>query len=195
MRTETKLRIAGLVDDSITDGPGLRLAVFSQGCLHRCRGCHNPATHDPGGGYEVDVAAILAALDANPLLDGITLTGGEPFLQAFPLAELARGVKRRGLSVWTYTGYRWEELMEEIGRGNAGFAELLKHTDVLVDGRHEQEARSLSLSFRGSSNQRLVDVPRSLTTARVVELYTQNSRANYRYTFLTPIPKASTISR
>jgi anaerobic ribonucleoside-triphosphate reductase activating protein len=165
-----RVRVAGLVNDSITDGSGLRLAVFSQGCLHCCRDCHNPATHDPGGGYETDTATILAALDANPLLDGITLTGGEPFLQAFPMARLAWAAKRRDLSVWVYTGYRWEELMEEIGRGNAGFAELLGYTDVLVDGRYEQELRSFSLPFRGSSNQRLIDVPRSLAAARVVEV-------------------------
>jgi anaerobic ribonucleoside-triphosphate reductase activating protein len=165
-----KIRIAGLVNDSITDGPGLRLSVFSQGCPHHCRGCHNPATHDSGGGHETDGASILATLDANPLLDGLTLTGGEPFLQASPLAELARETRRRGLSVWIYTGYRWEELMEEIGEGNEGFAKLLEHTDVLVDGRYEEALRSLSLLFRGSSNQRLIDVPQSLRTGHVVEL-------------------------
>ncbi|MDR1378070.1 MAG: anaerobic ribonucleoside-triphosphate reductase activating protein [Synergistaceae bacterium] len=165
-----KVRIAGLVNDSITDGSGLRLSVFSQGCPHFCRGCHNPATHDPGGGHETDVTAILAVLDANPLLDGITLTGGEPFFQVSPMAKLAEETQRRGFSVWTYTGYRWEELMEKIEKGNAGFAKLLKHTDVLVDGRYESKLRSLSLPFRGSSNQRLIDVARSLATGSVIEL-------------------------
>ena len=112
------MRIANWISDSIVDGPGLRLTVFTQGCPHRCPGCHNPETWDPAGGREVPLEELEALLAADPLLQGLTLSGGEPFLQAGDCASLARRARRRGLDVWTYTGYRYEDLAEA---GRAGF--------------------------------------------------------------------------
>ena len=109
------MRIANLISDSIVDGPGLRLTVFTQGCPHRCPGCQNPETHDPSGGREVSVAELAAELDKNPLLQGLTLSGGDPFFQAEECAALAREAKARGLDVWTYTGYTYEAL-QRTGR-------------------------------------------------------------------------------
>lgn len=154
-----KLRVAGIVDDSITDGPGIRAAVFVQGCPHGCPGCHNPESHDPSGGQEMSVGDILRRIGGNPLLSGITLTGGEPMCQAAPLAALAAGAKELGLEVAVYTGYTWQELIEEQ---DAARMALLALTDVLVDGRFLQDRRSLELKFRGSSNQRVIDVQASL---------------------------------
>ena len=106
------IRINGIVNDSIVDGPGLRLAVFVQGCSHRCPGCHNPQTHDPQGGAVRDTGEVIRLMDANPLLDGITLSGGEPFEQAAACLALARAARERGLSVWAYSGYTLEALQQ-----------------------------------------------------------------------------------
>ena len=161
-----KLRIAGIANDSIVDGPGLRLTVFTQGCPHRCPGCHNPQTHDFSGGSEGDTAEIIAKMRKNPLLDGVTLSGGEPFCQPEACAEIARAARELGLNVWSYSGYTFEELLQ----GTEAQKELLRELDVLVDGRFELEKRSLECKFRGSSNQRLVNVPASLQEGRAVEL-------------------------
>ncbi len=154
---EPMLRIASLVDDSIVDGPGLRLTVFTQGCFHNCRGCHNPHTHAPNGGRLESLANILQRYAENPLLSGITLSGGEPFLQAAPLAELAARVHELGGDVVTYTGFRFEDLVCGSGASLPGAADLLEATDILVDGPYIEAQRSLELLFRGSSNQRLLD--------------------------------------
>ena len=159
------MRIAGTVSESIVDGPGLRLTVFTQGCPHRCPGCHNPQTHDPEGGSWADTEDILAAAAENPLLDGITLSGGDPFLQPVPCLALAEGAHKIGLNVWTYTGYTWEALLEE---NDAEKLALLKETDVLVDGPFLLAERSLELRFCGSRNQRLIDVKKSLAEDKVV---------------------------
>jgi len=166
----SKLRLAGIVKESIVDGPGLRLAMFAQGCPHKCRGCHNPETHPFEGGSEYTVSQILDMAVANPLLDGLTLSGGEPFAQAEAFGELARGAQARGLSVWTYTGYVWEELAGITGEKQEGIDLLLRNTDVLVDGRYEESKRDYTLRFRGSSNQRMIDVTKSLEGGKVVEL-------------------------
>ena len=147
------------------DGPGLRLTIFTQGCLHHCPGCHNPQTHDPEGGSWADTEDILAAAAENPLLDGITLSGGDPFLQPVPCLALAEGAHKIGLNVWTYTGYTWEALLEE---NDAEKLALLKETDVLVDGPFLLAERSLELRFCGSRNQRLIDVKKSLAEDKVV---------------------------
>ena len=162
-----KLRIAGIANDSIVDGPGLRLTVFTQGCPHRCPGCHNPQTHDFSGGNEGDTADIIAKIKRNPLLDGVTLSGGEPFCQPEACAEIALAARDAGLNVWSYSGYTFEELCEQ---GTEAQRALLMELDVLVDGRFELAKRSLECRFRGSSNQRLVDVPASLKAGYAVEL-------------------------
>lgn len=160
-----RISLSGVTGDSIVDGPGLRLTIFTQGCLHNCPGCHNPQTHDPNGGSWADTEDILAAAAENPLLDGITLSGGDPFLQPVPCLALAEGAHKIGLNVWTYTGYTWEALWEENAPEKIA---LLKETDVLVDGPFLLAERSLELRFCGSRNQRLIDVKKSLAADKVV---------------------------
>ena len=160
-----RISLSGVTGDSIVDGPGLRLTIFTQGCLHHCPGCHNPQTHDPEGGSWADTEDILAAAAENPLLDGITLSGGDPILQPVPCLALAEGAHKIGLNVWTYTGYTWEALWEENAPEKIA---LLKETDVLVDGPFLLAERSLELRFCGSRNQRLIDVKKSLAEGKVV---------------------------
>lgn len=160
-----RISLSGITGDSIVDGPGLRLTIFTQGCLHNCPGCHNPQTHDPSGGSWADTEDILAAAAENPLLDGITLSGGDPFMQPVPCLALAEGAHKLGLNVWTYTGYTWEALWEENDDEKLA---LLKETDVLVDGPFLLAERSLELQFCGSRNQRLIDVKKSLAADKVV---------------------------
>ena len=160
-----RIRIAGTVNDSIVDGPGFRFTVFTQGCPHHCPGCHNPNTHDPSGGREADTQDIIQEMKKNPLLSGLTLSGGEPLMQSAACLELARAAHESGLSVWAYTGFTWEHLMaEQDGERMA----LLQEVDVLVDGPFLLERRSLELEFCGSSNQRLIDVTASLKSGQVV---------------------------
>jgi len=161
------LRIAGVAKQSIVDGAGLRFTLFTQGCPHGCPGCHNPATHDFSGGYDCGVEKILRELDSNPLLQGVTLSGGEPLCQAAELLPLALALPMRGLDIWCYTGYTLEELLEMAVRDKP-LAELLTLMDVLVDGRYEALQRDLTLRFRGSRNQRILDLPLSLSQGRAV---------------------------
>lgn len=149
------IRLAGIEPESIVDGPGYRLAVFVQGCPHGCPGCHNPGTHDPAGGYLSDTAEIIARLGKNPLVRGVTLTGGEPMMQASALCEIAAAAREKGLSVWCYTGFTLEALVRE---NDAGRMRLLGLTDVLVDGPYIARERSLDLLYCGSKNQRLIDM-------------------------------------
>lgn len=149
------LKIASIIGESIVDGPGLRLVVFTQGCPHHCPGCHNPETHDPEGGREITISEILDMYAENPLLSGITFSGGEPFLQAAKLALLARQVHELGGNVITYTGYWFEDLSSGSLENRASC--LLEETDLLVDGPYISNLRNLGLRFRGSSNQRLLN--------------------------------------
>ena len=159
------IRIFGLTEDSIVDGPGLRLAIFTQGCTRACKGCHNPDSIAPDGGTIMDTEQILATLRANPLQAGITLSGGEPLLQPEACRVLAEGAHALGKSVWLYTGYTWEELLELHDPAHLA---LLKACDVLVDGPFLQRQRTLELPFRGSPNQRLIDVQASLSSGEIV---------------------------
>lgn len=151
-----KIRLAApCSQDSIVDGSGLRMVVWTQGCVHNCPGCHNPETHQLTGGFTANIQEVIEQFDANPLLTGITLSGGDPFLQAAQCAAIARQVKERGKNVWTYTGYTLEQI---IASDNATWHQLLSYTDVLVDGPYIEEQRNLELSFRGSENQRIIDM-------------------------------------
>lgn len=160
-----KLRVAGIISESIVDGPGFRYVIFTQGCPHHCPGCQNPQTHAFEGGEWRDTADLLEELLHDPLIQGVTFSGGEPFCQPEPLAELARAVHDRGKDVFCYTGYTYEQLME---RANPGELALLEQVDILVDGRYEQEQRDLTLRFRGSRNQRLIDVAKTMQAHKIV---------------------------
>ena len=159
------MRMAGTVQDSIVDGPGFRFTVFTQGCSHHCPGCHNPQTHDPSGGTEHTVEELLERMRSNPLTDGLTLSGGEPFEQPEDCLLLAQGAHESGLNVWSYTGYLFEFLRDQ---GTEAQKALLRELDVLVDGPFLLEQRTLSLPWRGSRNQRVIDVPKSLENGDVV---------------------------
>lgn len=161
------MRIAGIVQDSIVDGPGFRFALFTQGCSHNCEGCHNPQTHDFNGGSEMTVDEIVKKLLSNPLTDGITFSGGEPFEQASDCAEIAKIAREKGLNVWAYTGYTFEQLLEK-SKTNSGIARLLELTDVLVDGPFVLHEKSYDVAWRGSKNQRLINVPESLRLQKAV---------------------------
>jgi anaerobic ribonucleoside-triphosphate reductase activating protein len=162
------MRVSGTVQDSIVDGPGLRFTVFTQGCPHGCEGCHNPQTHDFNGGSVITVAALIAQMRGNPLTDGLTLSGGEPFAQAAECAELAEAARESGLNVWAYSGWTFEELLKKA-EAEPEIMRLLRATDVLVDGRFELSGRSLDLKWRGSGNQRIIDVRKSLAGGVIVE--------------------------
>jgi anaerobic ribonucleoside-triphosphate reductase activating protein len=164
------LRLSGIVEESCVDGPGIRFVVFAQGCRHRCPACHNPQTHPFGGGFLMDGEEILQRMEANPLLDGITLSGGDPFEQAEAFAGLAGKAREKGYDVVTYTGWRYEEILL---RDEPGWRRLLEATDILVDGRFELALKNELLPFRGSSNQRMIDVPRSLRSGRC-RIYGEN---------------------
>ena len=158
-----------MIQDSIVDGPGFRFVLFAQGCEQHCEGCHNPDSLDPGGGMEISVEEIIREMLSNPLTDGLTLSGGEPFLQASQCARIAAAARERGLNVWAYTGYRFERLIEDAA-AHPEYMELLQLTDVLIDGEFILSLRSLTLRWRGSRNQRVIDVPNSLAAKCVIEL-------------------------
>jgi len=154
-----KLRIAGIVRESVVDGPGIRYVIFTQGCTHNCPSCHNPETHDLKGGYEVDADKIIEEIICSSHVKGITYSGGEPFLQAEPLVYIAKAVRKYKESIKCYSGFTFEELMEKKDQWQK---ELLYSVDILVDGRFKIDERDISLKFRGSRNQRIIDVKKSL---------------------------------
>ncbi len=157
-------RVFGYEPNSYVDGPGVRLAVFFQGCMHHCAGCHNKGSWPMYGGEKTDTEVFKKMMVSDPLLSGITLSGGEPFLQPRAALELAQFAKSRGLSVWCYTGYAFEQILEwEDNR-----REMLQYIDVLVDGPFEQDKMSLELRWKGSANQRVIDVAKSLEKGEVV---------------------------
>ena len=163
MSSELTIRIAGIVQDSIVDGQGIRMTIFTQGCPHHCPGCHNAHTHDPNGGREVTVAEIIEQMRSNPLLDGVTFSGGEPFEQIEAVKHIAHEAHRLRLNVWCYTGWTWEQIMLDPRKRG-----LLAYIDVLVDGRFDLTQRSLELKWRGSKNQRVIAVEESLFKNQVV---------------------------
>ena len=155
--TASKLRLSGVVSESIVDGPGIRYVIFTQGCPHHCPGCHNQQKHDFSGGYDADIPKMLSEIQEDPLLDGITLSGGEPFCQPEALIPIAEAVKKMGKTVFAYTGYTLEQLLE-LGRERPAILQLLRLCDTLVDGPYIESLRALDLQFRGSSNQRILDL-------------------------------------
>ncbi len=162
------MRIAGFVEESIVDGPGFRIVIFFQGCAHHCYGCHNPETWDFEGGKEVSFDSIKKIIDDNPYADGITLSGGDPLYQIDASTEIAEYAKSKGLDVILYTGFLFEEVLE-MTKANERLKDLLNNVDTLIDGPFILEQRHLSLKFRGSSNQRIIDVKKSLMENKIVE--------------------------
>ena len=163
----TKIRLAGVIRESIVDGPGIRMTVFCQGCPHHCEGCHNAQTWDFDGGYESTVERIIEEAKKDKLIKGLTLSGGEPFSQAKAMAELARQAKAEGYDIFCYTGYTFEKLYRDFD-SHPAYKELLEQCDWLVDGPFILSEKSLMLHFRGSKNQRILDVPKSLAEGRPV---------------------------
>lgn len=170
------MRIANTISDSIVDGPGLRFTVFTQGCPHHCPGCHNPETHDLAGGQEVPIEELVAKMGSNPLTQGLTLSGGDPFLQGAECAALARAAHKLGLNVWSYTGYTYERLLELEEPGQLA---LLEETDVLVDGPFVLALKSYAAKFRGSTNQRLIDMKKTRAAGKVMLWQSENPLAHF----------------
>lgn len=159
-----KIRIAGKVDDSIVDGPGIRYTIFFQGCPHHCLGCHNPETHDFNGGHFEDIEDIMKEIKSNPLLFGVTISGGEPFSQKEELLTLVKEIRKTNLNIMVYTGYTFENLINS----DIITKEILNNIDYLVDGPFILKERDLELIFRGSRNQRYIDVKKTLKESRII---------------------------
>ena len=160
---------ADLQTDSIVDGPGLRAVIWTQGCAHHCKGCQNPQTWDFEGGGLVPLDAVKEAIDELEYQKGITFSGGDPMYQVEACNELAEYARSKGLNIWVYTGFTFEELML-IAKKQPIYLEFMKKIDVLVDGRFKLEERDLNLLFRGSRNQRLIDMKRTLASGKVILL-------------------------
>lgn len=160
------INASGIIAESIVDGPGIRYVVFTQGCPHRCPGCHNPQTHPFEGGTALPISRVIKDIRSNPLISGLTLSGGEPMCQPEPLAELARQVNELGKNVVVYSGYTFEQLLESK---DPHVLELLRQCRYLIDGPYLEEKKSLMLRFRGSTNQRILDLPASLKRGCAVE--------------------------
>ena len=172
-----KLRLAGITRESVVDGPGIRVVIYAQGCPHDCPGCQNPKTHDPGGGQLFDTRQVIQMIRRVPIAQGVTFSGGEPFLQAEAFAELGYKLKSYGLDIITYTGYLWDDL---VNSSEAGWRDLLSLTTLLIDGPFLEEEQDLSLAFRGSRNQRIIDVGKSLLSNEPVvvsDIYDSRKKA------------------
>ena len=151
------LRLFGTASDSIVDGPGLRFVIFVQGCPHACPGCHNPESHDPVGGTLSSTKELFEKISARPEIAGVTFSGGEPFTHAEALAEIGKAVRAMGKTVMTYSGYTYERLLE-MAREDSHIRDLLSVTNYLVDGPFVLSQRDITLKYRGSKNQRILDI-------------------------------------
>jgi anaerobic ribonucleoside-triphosphate reductase activating protein len=163
---ENKIKISGIVKESTVDGPGFRYVVFTQGCPHHCKGCHNPQTHSFDGGSYIDIDTILEDVKKNPLLRGVTISGGEPFMQAKKIAKLLSKIDRKKLSTIVYTGFLYEDLLNNANENN-GYMDLLKQADLLIDGKFEEDLMDENLLFRGSSNQRVIKCKESVESGNL----------------------------
>lgn len=159
------LRMCGVEPESIVDGPGFRYVIFVQGCPHRCPGCHNPQSHDFEGGYDLDLEELWEDILKSKSITGITFSGGEPFCQIKPLLEIAHRAKDAGLDLMSYSGYTYEELLDRKDPVTDEFLSLL---DMLVDGRFIEEERNLELLYRGSENQRVIDMNKTRESGEIV---------------------------
>ena len=158
---------ADLQTDSIVDGPGLRAVLWTQGCPHHCEGCHNPETWDVNGGGLVPISMVKEAIDELKYQSGLTLSGGDPLYQPEASLDVIKYAKSKGLNIWVYTGFTYEELLK-MSKTKKVYQTIFENIDVLVDGRFILAKRNLNLLFRGSSNQRLIDMPKTLAKGEVV---------------------------
>ena len=149
-----KIRVIKIVDGTSVDGPGLRTSIYFAGCTHHCHGCHNPQSWDPEAGEETDIEDILARIEYNDF--DVTFSGGDPLFQINEITELAKRIKSAGKNIWCYTGYKFEDII-----ANTKLSQILPYIDVLVDSPFKLDLRDISLRFKGSSNQRIIDVKKS----------------------------------
>lgn len=163
------IRLSGIAYESLVNGPGMRRVYFSQGCKHNCLGCFNPDTHDFNGGEELDMDKLIEDTVNNPILKGVTFSGGDPLEKAEEFSYMAKAFKKSGLNIWCYTGYTFEEIIENM-KFNRYLKELMENIDVLVDGKFEINKKDEGLRFRGSSNQRIIDVQETLRLRKIITL-------------------------
>lgn len=160
------IRLSGIAYESLVNGPGMRRVFFAQGCKHNCEGCFNPETHDFSGGEEKNIDDLIKDVLKNKMIKGITFSGGDPVEQADKFSYMAKAFKKSGLNIWCYTGYTFEILLEKM-KNEDSIRELIENIDVLVDGRFEINNKKEGLRFRGSSNQRIIDVKESLNQEKI----------------------------
>lgn len=163
------IRLSGIAYESLVNGPGIRRVFFSQGCNHNCKGCFNPETHDFSGGEEKNIKELIDDVHKNPMIKGITFSGGDPFERAEEFSCMAMAFKEKKLNIWSYTGYKFEYILNNLDK-RKGWKDLINNLDVLVDGKFEQDKAVEGLRFRGSTNQRIIDVKESLITGNIVTL-------------------------
>lgn len=159
-----KVRLAGIINSTIKNGFGIRKVLFAQGCKHNCKGCFNPETHSMDGGVEYDTSDLIQLINKDFIIEGVTFSGGDPFEQAVPFAEIAKGITH---NIWCYTGYKFEYILKNRNN-NPGWNELLLNIDYLVDGKYEQDKYKKDLKFRGSYNQRVINVKESLEKNSII---------------------------
>ena len=167
------IRLSGIAYESLVNGPGMRRVLYSQGCKHNCVGCFNEDTHSFVGGELRNMDEIVDSIRNNPMLRGVTFSGGDPLEQAKKFSFIAKEVKKSGISVWCYTGYTFEYILEHKN-GQNGWNELLKYLDVLVDGKFEEDKKDPRIKYRGSLNQRIIDVQDSLNSGDIKVLNYDN---------------------
>lgn len=166
---EKSVLLAAILYESLVNGPGLRRVLFAQICKHNCKGCFNPDTHSENGGRLVDMDEIIKDINSNTMLSGVTFSGGDPFEQADKFAYIAKGVAKPGFDIWSYTGYTYEYIVANKEK-HKGWEELLNNIDVLVDGKFEEDKKDPLRKYRGSSNQRIIDVKESLKMGKAVTI-------------------------
>ena len=169
-----KIRLASpvLMPDSIVDGEGIRAVLWTQGCLHKCPGCQNPQTHSFDDGFLIDIEEVKEQIDALEGQDGITFSGGDPFYQVEECIEIGKYIKSKKMNIWCYTGFKYEELIR-LSEKDDGIYNLLHHIDVLVDGPYIEELNDGSTRYRGSKNQRIIDVVKSLKENKIIDISNQ----------------------
>lgn len=160
-----KIKLHGIVTESIVEGPGIRYVIFTQGCFHGCEGCHNQSSHDINAGFYKSFDSILSEINSNPLVTGVTFSGGEPMLQAETLSLLCDELKKLGKHLMVYSGFTFEQIKED-----SVMLDFLSKCDILVDGKFELSKKNLLLTFRGSENQRIIDIQPSLKEDKLVEI-------------------------